>query len=69
MRLLFITPYYKPAWFYGGPPKCISEQAEILANTFKSAHNHTFGRTDPVTESVVKQSVHVISSTVINPNI
>ncbi len=34
MRLLFITPYYKPAWFYGGPPKCISEQAEILANTF-----------------------------------
>ncbi len=30
MRLLYVTPYYKPAWFYGGPPKCIAEQAEYL---------------------------------------
>ncbi|GAB3195561.1 glycosyltransferase involved in cell wall biosynthesis [Pontibacter aydingkolensis] len=30
MRILFITPYYKPAWFYGGPSKCIAEQAESL---------------------------------------
>lgn len=32
MTILYITPYYKPAWFYGGPPKCIAEQAEYLAN-------------------------------------
>lgn len=31
MNVLYITPYYKPSWFYGGPPKCIAEQAEYLA--------------------------------------
>ena len=30
MNILYITPYYKPSWYYGGPPKCISEQAEYL---------------------------------------
>ncbi len=30
MKLLYITPYYKPAWYFGGPPRCISEQAELL---------------------------------------
>lgn len=35
MKLLFITPYYKPAWYFGGPPKCISEQAEHLHHAFK----------------------------------
>ena len=33
-RILYITPYYKPSWFYGGPPKCIAEQAEYLASHF-----------------------------------
>lgn len=33
-KILYITPYYKPSWFYGGPPKCISEQAEYLASHF-----------------------------------
>ena len=33
-RILYITPYYKPAWFYGGPPKCISEQAEYLVKNY-----------------------------------
>lgn len=35
MKLLYITPYYKPSWFYGGPPKCISEQAEYLTKHFE----------------------------------
>ncbi|MBK8848156.1 MAG: glycosyltransferase [Bacteroidetes bacterium] len=34
MHIVYITPYYKPAWFYGGPPRCISEQAEILVKEF-----------------------------------
>lgn len=33
MKLLYITPYYKPAWYFGGPPRCIAEQAETLHNT------------------------------------
>ena len=37
MKILYITPYYKPAWFYGGPPKCIAEQAESLQ---KNANIH-----------------------------
>ncbi|MCC6384157.1 MAG: glycosyltransferase [Bacteroidia bacterium] len=31
MKLLFVTPYYVPAWRYGGPPKCIADLAEYLA--------------------------------------
>ena len=34
MKLLYITPYYKPAWYFGGPPRCIAEQAEILHSTY-----------------------------------
>lgn len=34
MKLLYITPYYKPAWYFGGPPRCISEQAELLQLKF-----------------------------------
>lgn len=30
MKILYITPYYKPSWYYGGPPGCIAEQAEYL---------------------------------------
>src|SRR6185436_16198786 len=30
MKILYTTPYYKPSWYYGGPPRCISEQAEYL---------------------------------------
>jgi glycosyltransferase involved in cell wall biosynthesis len=30
MNILYVTPYYKPSWYYGGPPRCISEQAEYL---------------------------------------
>jgi glycosyltransferase involved in cell wall biosynthesis len=33
-KILYVTPYYKPSWFYGGPPKCIAEQAEYLAQHF-----------------------------------
>jgi len=33
-NILYITPYYKPSWFYGGPPKCISEQAEHLVKYY-----------------------------------
>lgn len=35
MKLLYITPYYKPSWFYGGPPKCIAEQAEYLVKHYQ----------------------------------
>lgn len=34
LKILYVTPYYKPAWFYGGPPKCIAEQAEFLASRY-----------------------------------
>lgn len=34
MKLLYITPYYKPAWYFGGPPRCISEQAELLYKNY-----------------------------------
>ncbi len=30
VKLLYITPYYKPSWYFGGPPRCIAEQAELL---------------------------------------
>ena len=33
-RILYITPYYKPSWFYGGPPKCIAEQAEYMVANY-----------------------------------
>lgn len=31
MRILIVTPYYKPAFVYGGPVRCISILAESLA--------------------------------------
>jgi glycosyltransferase involved in cell wall biosynthesis len=31
MRILFVTPYYKPAWTYGGPARSIPELCEGLA--------------------------------------
>ncbi len=30
MRILTVTPYYKPAWRFGGPPRCIAEWSEYL---------------------------------------
>ncbi len=34
MRVLCITPYYKPSWFYGGPPRCIAELNENLVSRY-----------------------------------
>jgi len=30
MKILVVTPYYKPSWTYGGPPRCIAELAEAM---------------------------------------
>jgi len=32
MRILTVTPYYKPAWRFGGPPRCIAEWSEFLVS-------------------------------------
>jgi glycosyltransferase involved in cell wall biosynthesis len=34
MKILYISPYYKPSWYFGGPPRCISEQAELLKKEY-----------------------------------
>ncbi|MFI5219062.1 MAG: glycosyltransferase [Bacteroidia bacterium] len=70
MKILYITPYYKPSWFYGGPPKCIAEQAEFLV---KHHHLHIevltlnlngdeklFETDDPIIKDVDGVKVHYL---------
>lgn len=69
-RILYITPYYKPSWFYGGPPKCISEQAEYLVAHFeckidvvtlnKNGQQKLFGSDEVVIQEVGGVRVHYL---------
>ena len=34
MHILYFTPYYKPSWSYGGPPRCISDLAEYIVKRY-----------------------------------
>ncbi|MBY0426799.1 MAG: glycosyltransferase, partial [Cytophagales bacterium] len=70
MKILYVTPYYKPAWFYGGPPKCIAEQAEYLASRYgyeihvvtlnKNGSSPLFNSQEPVVEHVNGVIVHYL---------
>lgn len=70
MKLLFVTPYYVPAWRYGGPPQCMAD----LAKNFTSQH-HTethvvtlnangpetlFETHEPVTKTIDGVTVHYL---------
>lgn len=70
MKLLFVTPYYIPAWRYGGPPQCMAD----LAKNFTSQHQietHVvtlnangpealFSGSNPVTKTVDGVTVHYL---------
>lgn len=70
MKLLFVTPYYVPAWRYGGPPQCIAD----LAKHFTSKHQiethvvtlnangpeSLFESFEPVTKTVDGVTVHYL---------
>ncbi len=70
MKLLFVTPYYVPAWRYGGPPQCMAD----LAKHFTSHHHiqtHVitlnangretlFESNEPVTKTVDGVTVHYL---------
>jgi glycosyltransferase involved in cell wall biosynthesis len=70
MKILYITPYYKPSWFYGGPPKCIAEQAEHIAKHFdckvdvvtlnKNGHSKLFESNEPVVKELEAVTVHYL---------
>ncbi len=34
LKILFVSPYYLPAWRYGGPPQCIADLASHLAANY-----------------------------------
>ena len=69
-KILYITPYYKPSWFYGGPPKCIAEQAEYLVQHFdcsidiltlnKNGKEKLFDSTEAVVKTVEGITVHYL---------
>jgi glycosyltransferase involved in cell wall biosynthesis len=71
-RILYVTPYYKPSWFYGGPPKSISEQAEYLVKTFncqidvltlnRNGDNRLFDSNETVVKNVDGVVVHYLPS-------
>jgi glycosyltransferase involved in cell wall biosynthesis len=71
-QILYITPYYKPSWFYGGPPKCIAEQAEYLAKHFdckidvvtlnKNGAANLFDSKTPIVKTVDGVTVHYLPS-------
>jgi glycosyltransferase involved in cell wall biosynthesis len=71
-QILYITPYYKPSWFYGGPPKCIAEQAEYLAQHFdckidvvtlnKNGNETLFDSEVPLVKIVDGVTVHYLPS-------
>lgn len=70
MKLLFVTPYYVPAWRYGGPPQCMAD----LARNFTSKHkietcvvtlnangpDALFDSREPVTRIVEGATVHYL---------
>lgn len=70
MKLLFVTPYYVPAWRYGGPPQCMAD----LAKHFSSRHHietnvitlnangseSLFESNEPVTKIVDGVTVHYL---------
>jgi glycosyltransferase involved in cell wall biosynthesis len=70
MNILYVTPYYKPSWYYGGPPRCISEQAEYLANHYGfkievltlniNGSNPVFNSQEPVVKDVDGVTVHYL---------
>ena len=43
MKILIITPYFEPAWAYGGPPKVLSDLSKYL---IKKGHQVTVYTTD-----------------------
>lgn len=47
MKLLIVTPYYAPAWAYGGPPKLLSEFAQTMV---KRGHKLTVVTTDALNQ-------------------
>ncbi len=69
-KLLYITPYYKPAWFYGGPPKYIAEQADYLAAHFdcsvdvvtlnRNGDEKLFDTDEVVVKEINKVTVHYL---------
>jgi glycosyltransferase involved in cell wall biosynthesis len=72
LKILYVTPYYKPSWFYGGPPKCIAEQAEYLAERYaydlhvitlnKNGADRLFDSDLPVVQHVNGVTVHYLPS-------
>ncbi len=69
-KILYITPYYKPSWFYGGPPKCIAEQAEYLVSKYnyqidvitlnKNGEVRLFESDAPVVKNINEITVHYL---------
>jgi glycosyltransferase involved in cell wall biosynthesis len=39
LKILFVSPYYLPAWRYGGPPQCIADLASHLATNYAAQVN------------------------------
>ncbi|MEP7169403.1 MAG: hypothetical protein ABI855_08525, partial [Bacteroidota bacterium] len=70
MNILYVTPYYKPSWNYGGPPRCISEQAEYLAKHYDlkievltlnlNGSKPLFNSQEPVVKDVDGVTVHYL---------
>lgn len=68
MKLLFVTPYYIPAWRYGGPPQCMADLAKNFSLKHKiETHVVTlnangpealFAESKPVTQTMDGVTIH-----------
>jgi len=69
LNILHITPYYKPAWSFGGPPKAIADIAEDQAAKGHSVkvvslnwdgHKPLFAKTQPVFMKMNRVETHFL---------
>lgn len=64
MKLLFITPYYKPAYVYGGPVRSISSLCEALVsmcNDVTVITTNANGKNNIVIKNEIHQSINGVS--------